>query len=154
VFKIKTENKKILLLFNIFVASFLFGDLKYEDVNREHWAYSAIENLVNKGVLEDNSYKFNGNDPVSRYDFAYNLSKALDKLDGDKMNKNDLSVMESLVSEFSQELNKIGFDTNSFNNRISNINETIELLKKRVDDNEIKINNLIERVERLERRRR
>lgn len=135
------------------MVSFLLGDLKYEDVNKEHWAYESIEKLVKKGVIEDNSYKFNGNEPVSRYDFAYNLSKALDKLDGDKMNKRDLKVMESLVSEFSQELNKIGFDANAFNNKISNINETIDLLKKRVDDNEIKINKLMERVEKLERKR-
>ncbi|MGF6906657.1 peptidoglycan hydrolase CwlO-like protein [Fusobacterium sp. PH5-44] len=150
-FKIKIV--KVFLISNIFLFGIVFGELKYEDINKEHWAYKSIENLVKKGIIEDNSYKFNGNDPISRYDFAVNLSKAVDRLDSGKMNKKDLKVMESLISEFSQELNKIGFDTNAFNNKINNINETIELLKKRVDENEIKINKLIERIDRLERRR-
>ena len=47
-----------------------FAALGYEDLNKEHWAYSSVENLVKKGIIKENSYKFNGEDPVSRYEFA------------------------------------------------------------------------------------
>ena len=62
-----------------------FAALGYEDLNKEHWAYSSVENLVKKGIIKENSYKFNGEDPVSRYEFAYDLSKMLDKIELDKV---------------------------------------------------------------------
>ena len=104
-----------------------FAALGYEDLNKEHWAYSSVENLVKKGIIKENSYKFNGGDPVSRYEFAYDLSKVLDKVDLEKANKEDLNILEALILEFSKELNKIGFDTETYNSKIDNINETVEL---------------------------
>ena len=52
--------------------------------------------------------------------------------------------------EFSQELNKIGFDASTFNGRLDNINETIELLRERVNENEKTIDELKKRIETLE----
>ena len=51
---------------------------------------------------------------------------------------------------FSQELNKIGFDASTFNGRLDNINETIELLRERVNENEKTIDELKKRIETLE----
>ena len=127
--------------------------MSYEDLNKEHWAYSSIENLVKKGIIKENSYKFNGEDSVSRYEFAYDLSKVLDKVDLEKANKEDLNILEALILEFSKELNKIGFDTETYNSKIDNINETVELLKKRVNENEIVIDQLKKRIEKLENKK-
>ena len=136
------------MIFNIGSAA-----LSYEDLNKEHWAYSSIENLVKKGIIKENSYKFNGEDSVSRYEFAYDLSKVLDKVDLEKANKEDLNILEALILEFSKELNKIGFDTETYNSKIDNINETVELLKKRVNENEIVIDQLKKRIEKLENKK-
>ncbi|AVQ32542.1 S-layer homology domain-containing protein [Fusobacterium varium] len=130
-----------------------FAALGYEDLNKEHWAYSSVENLVKKGIIKENSYKFNGEDPVSRYEFAYDLSKMLDKIELEKANKEDLNILEALILEFSKELNKIGFDTETYNSKIDNINETVELLKKRVNENEIIIDQLKSRIEKLENKK-
>ena len=54
---------------------------------------------------------------------------------------------------FSKELNKIGFDTETYNSKIDNINETVELLKKRVNENEIVIDQLKKRIEKLENKK-
>ena len=55
-----------------------------------------------------------------------------------------------MILEFSKELNKIGFDTKTYNAKIENINETVELLRKRIDENEKIIDQLLKRVEKLE----
>ena len=136
-----------------FTFNICYGQLNYEDLNKEHWAYSSIENLVNKGVIKENSYKFNGEEPVTRYEFAYDLSQTLNKLDLEKANKEDLDILQALILEFSKELNKIGFDTKTYNAKIENINETVELLRKRVNENEIIIDKLIKRVEKLENKK-
>ena len=109
--------------------------------------------MLKKGIIKENSYKFNGEDPVSRYEFAYDLSKMLDKIELEKANKEDLNILEALILEFSKELNKIGFDTETYNSKIDNINETVELLKKRVNENEIIIDQLKSRIEKLENKK-
>lgn len=141
------------MLGTIFTFNICYGQLNYEDLNKEHWAYSSIENLVNKGIIKENSYKFNGEEPVTRYEFAYDLSQALNKLDLEKANKEELDILQALILEFSKELNKIGFDTKTYNAKIENINETVELLRKRVNENEIIIDKLIKRVEKLENKK-
>ena len=71
-------------------------------------------------------------------------------IDLKKANKEDLNILEALMLEFSQELNKIGFDASTFNGRLDNINETIELLRERVNENEKTIDELKKRIETLE----
>lgn len=149
----KIKILKYLILGTIFTFNICYGQLNYEDLNKEHWAYSSIENLVNKGIIKENSYKFNGEEPVTRYEFAYDLSQALNKLDLEKANKEELDILQALILEFSKELNKIGFDTKTYNAKIENINETVELLRKRVNENEIIIDKLIKRVEKLENKK-
>jgi peptidoglycan hydrolase CwlO-like protein len=139
------------ILIGVFISFNLsYSQLNYEDVSKEHWAYSSIENLVNKGIIKENTYKFNGNEPLARYDFAYSLSQVLNTIDLEKANKEDLDILQALILEFSKELNKIGFDTKTYNAKIENINETVELLRKRIDENEKIIDQLLKRVEKLE----
>lgn len=141
--------KKIFIL-SLLIFTSVFADVKFEDINKEHWAYSAVDSLVQKGIIPENKYKFNGNEPLTRYDFANNLSRAIDYIDLKKANKEDLNVLEALMLEFSQELNKIGFDASTFNGRIENMNETIELLRVRINENEKTIDELKKRIEALE----
>lgn len=136
-----------------FTFNISYGQLNFEDLNKEHWAYSSIENLVKKGIIKESSYKFNGDEPVTRYEFAYNLSRTLDNLELEKANKEDLDILQALILEFSKELNKIGFDTKTYNAKIENINETIELLTQRINENEIIIDKLMKRVEKLENKK-
>ena len=141
---------KYIILINMLIFSIAFADVKYEDVSPEHWAYSSINSLSEKGILTTNRFKFDGNSPVTRYDFAYTLARAVDHIDLTKANKEDLNILESLMLEFSQELNKIGFDASTFNSRLNTTDETIEILRARINENEKTINELKKRVETLE----
>lgn len=148
------EEEKIQYeIYSNFNVNVDFNDIcwtKFEDLNKEHWAYKSINSLVERGILKENKYKFNGNEALTRYDFAENLARSIDYIDLKKANKEDLNILEALMLEFSQELNKIGFDASTFNGRLDNINETIELLRERVNENEKTIDELKKRIETLE----
>lgn len=146
----KEEYMKYTIILLLILSSILFAENKFEDLNEEHWAYPEVQALIDKGIIVENRYKFDGSEPMSRYEFAFNLSRALDYVDLKKANKEDLNILESLMFEFSQELNKIGFDSSTFINRIDAINETIDLLRERVNENERTISDLKKRVEALE----
>lgn len=141
---------RYIIILLITLSSFLFADTKFEDLNKEHWAYKSINSLVEKGIIKENRYKFNGNEPVTRYEFAEGLARSVDYMDLKKANKEDLNILEALMLEFSQELNRIGFDASTFNGRLDNMNETIELLRERVNESEKLIDELQKRIEALE----
>lgn len=146
--------KKIIVLY-FMMMTLVYGEdknLKYTDVPKDHWAYKAIQNLVDEGVITENSLLYKGDDTVSRYEFADGINKAFKKLDKEKANKGDLVVLESLVYEFSKELTKIGFDENSFNGKIKDIREEIERNSKKIDDNSSRIEALEKRIKALENR--
>ncbi|MGL4534181.1 MAG: S-layer homology domain-containing protein [Fusobacteriaceae bacterium] len=142
--------RSILLVVLIF-STISYGQLKYEDITKDHWAYTAIENLVNKGIIKKDAYNFKGESSLKRYDFAYSMSKLLNKIELEKVDKRDLLVLEKLVSEFAKELTKFGFDIETFNVRIASVEEDITKLKLKVNENEKIIQELLKRLEKLEK---
>lgn len=139
----------LMILFFI-LSSLSIADTKFEDLNKEHWAYESINSLVEKGIIKENRYRYDGTESLTRYEFAEGLARSVDYIDLKKANKEDLNILEALMLEFSQELNRIGFDASTFNGRLDNMNETIELLRERVNENEQIIDELKKRIEALE----
>lgn len=126
--------------------------MSFKDVNKEHWSYRSIQNLISKGIWRENSDIFQGKKEVTRYEFAYYLSKTLNKLDTEKANSSDLVILENLVYEFAKELNKFGFDTDLYITKIDGMEETLEVLKGQVKENQRVIQELQERIDKLEKK--
>ncbi|MGL5088959.1 MAG: S-layer homology domain-containing protein [Cetobacterium sp.] len=145
--------KKIIVLYFI-LTTLVCAELKefvFEDVPKNHWAYKAIENLVDEGIISEDSFLFKGEFPISRYSFAEGLNRSFNSLDKKKANRGDLIILESLVYEFSRELTKIGFNTELFNGKIENIRVDIEVIKQKNDENQKELNELRKRIETLEK---
>ena len=120
--------KKIMaILFICTVGS--FAQMKYEDVPKNHWGYKAVSNLVKKGILKDDSYKFRGEENLKRFDFAQNMSNLLNKVESEKANKKDFIKLERLVSDFGKELTQSALDKNSNNIKLEALISEIEELK-------------------------
>lgn len=144
--------KNLIFAVSFFIISLAsFGKLNYEDIDKNHWAYKSVEKLVNEGIIKEDSFKFDGNKPITRYQFAYDLANALDKVDIEKANKKELEVLEMLIVDFSDELNKIGFDAKTFDERIVSVEEEIKRLNEVINLNNIKIQKLEERIKVLEK---
>lgn len=140
--------KKILLIF-IAVTSITFSSQMYEDISNEHWAYRAIENLYINGILPKDSTSFDGDKNINKYDLVYYLSKTLNKIDETKASQSDLLILEHLVYDFSNELNKMGFNTNLYIKKIKANEDNIELLNQRVRSNELEIEKLKLELEKM-----
>lgn len=143
--------KKLVTAVSFLIASALsYADLKYEDIDKNHWAYNSVEYLVSEGIIEEDSFRFEGNKPLTRYQFAYDLKNALNKIDLEKANKKELDILETLVVNFSNELNKIGFDAQTFEGRVENIEKEIKRLNDIISSNTIQIKKLEDRIKVLE----
>ena len=143
--------KKLLTLIFVIASVVSYGELKYEDIDKNHWAYKSIEKLVAEGIIEEDSFRFEGNKPLTRYQFAYDLNNALNKIDLEKANKKELEILETLVVDFSNELNKIGFDSKTFDERVENIENEIKTLRELINKNNETIKVLEERIKVLEK---
>ena len=143
--------KKLLTLIFVIASVVSYGELKYEDIDKNHWAYKSVEKLVAEGVIEEDSFRFEGNKPLTRYQFAYDLNNALNKIDLEKANKKELEILETLVVDFSNELTKIGFDSKTFDERVENIENEIKTLRELINKNNETIKSLEERIKVLEK---
>lgn len=101
----------------------------YKDVPQTHWAYDAIFELSQKGVMigyfDKNDKSFKGERNLTRYEFALALAKAMIKIEENiraekkseidiqtflkskNVPEKDVELMSMLMQEFKSELNEL-----------------------------------------------
>jgi hypothetical protein len=124
-------KKAIILLFFIYnISIFSEGTNFYKDVKVDNWAYRAVKNLVENGIFDIEKEEFLGNENIDRYEFAFYLSRMLNKIDETKASRSDLFIIENIVYEFSKELNSFAFNSEEYIKKISNLEEKVDKLEK------------------------
>lgn len=79
----------------------------FADVPADHWAYDAVAQLVQDGIV--NGYTdgtYNGDQNMSRYEMAQIVAKAMAK--SDAADNNNKALIDKLAAEFSDELANLG----------------------------------------------
>ncbi len=117
--------KKILALVAVialvaFAAHAFAAANPFMDVPMNHWAYDAIGQLAARGVLSgypDGTYK--GNQPMTRYEFASAVARALAVVDMTKASKQDVEMLKKLVVEFKDELDALGVKVDKLDSRVA-----------------------------------
>lgn len=143
----------ILIILSLIISISSYGDDKsiYKDISNQHWAYRSIVSLNEKGILQNDDEIFNGDKSINRYEFAYYLSKTLNRLDSDKANRADLLILEHIVYEFSEELTKFGFNSNMFIKRINKLEKDLAQVKKDSGENKKNLIDLDTRLKKIEK---
>ena len=121
-----------LLLMN---QSNVFGH-PFDDVPAGHWAYDAINELSEKGVISSVDTKhFSGNKPTDRFTMASWLAKGLAEIEvkygnnPSALDKNSVNSIDKLTKEFSDELSLLAVKYNSLKDDLSVVKEDVANLK-------------------------
>lgn len=146
--KEKAMKKIIILLFLLEMNTF-----SNHNLSTDHWSYEALKYVSKKKIITDDIQRFDGTESVSKSEFVYALSKLLKLIEVEKASQEDIRVLEALILQYSDELNKIGFDTKTYDNKLENINDNIHILQELVNENEKKIDVLMKRIEKLEKKK-
>jgi len=94
------------------ISGMLMGSVQanpFTDVPSGHWAYNAINHVVQGGVMK--GYRggmFKGKETVSRYEMAIIISRLLNKMKGHEVSSDVRRTMDRLGEEFMDELDLIG----------------------------------------------
>lgn len=150
------KMKKYYVLCMIFLLTILPFELFAQttiEVGKNHWSYDALQYVAEKKILKENPERFDGTKSVSKSEFVYSLAQLLKLVELEKASQEDIRVLESLILQYSDELNRIGFDTKIFDQKMENAYDNIQILQERVNENEKKIDSLLKRVERLEKKK-
>ncbi|MEL6458611.1 MAG: iron uptake porin [Cyanobacteria bacterium J06621_15] len=102
-----------------------------QDISPEHWAYQALRSLIEKyGCISVSGNNFNGNRPLTRYEFAAIFNSCLSRIENlianstnDLVKYEDLTVLDRLQREFVSELQDV-------DNRVENIEKQISVIEK------------------------
>ncbi len=118
------------IIIMMLVPSLIFGDVFFSDVPKNHWAYEAIKELSERGIIEGFDGKvskmYKGNRSLTRYEFAQALVKTIHKLEAEigvsrpngiiddsvindtlsksKLKESDIILLKKLIDEFKKEL--------------------------------------------------
>ena len=124
----------------------------FSDVPADHWAYDAVAQLADDGVIEgygDGTYR--GQNEITRYEMAQMVAKAMAK--EDQVNAQQKAMIDRLAAEFSEELNNLGVRVANLEDRVDNVKWTGKLqyeytrTKTDGEDAKTKTNNLKFRLE-------
>lgn len=103
------KKKFISLLIPIFLLSFsanAFATDIYDDVDSSHWAYKAVKQLTEAGIISGvGNNTFAGDKPVSRYEMAQMVFNAMGKYD--KADANQKLLIDALKAEFNDVYKKV-----------------------------------------------
>ena len=90
----------------------------FSDVPAKHWAYDAVNKLVQAGIVEGyNDGTFRGDKTMTRYEMATIVSKAMNK----SLNNDQKAVVDRLAREFSTELNTLNVKVDGLQNQMDNM---------------------------------
>ena len=96
----------------------------FSDVPAGHWAYDAVAQLAQDGVIDgygDNT--FQGDKNITRYEMAQMVAKAMAKTNnGANANAADKAALDKLAAEFHDELNNLGV-------RVANLEKNADQVK-------------------------
>ena len=138
-------NRIIIFCFTIMVVmSFASPALAggFDDVPVDHYAYNAVQYLHDRGILVGDEWGvFNGEETMTRYDFAIALARAVGTIeemedDDEEVSPDIIAMVEVLENEFSAEMAEIRTILAEHDARISDV--------------EVKVDDLGEDVESLE----
>ena len=98
----------------------------FSDVPADHWAYDAVAQLADDGVIEGyGDGTFRGQNEITRYEMAQMVAKAMAK--EDQVNAQQKAMIDRLAAEFSEELNNLGVRVSNLEDRIDNVKWTGKL---------------------------
>ena len=127
----------------------------YSDVPTNHWAYKAVEDLTQKGLIVGMpNGTFKGNKPLTRYSFAVVVSRMLERYselteNGNFVSQKDLKTLEDLVSEFVTEIESISEDIKTIKSDVSDLKIDVKQNKTDISELKEKSNEIDSRLDNL-----
>ncbi|MDD7057082.1 MAG: S-layer homology domain-containing protein [Selenomonadaceae bacterium] len=96
----------------------------FSDVPAGHWAYDAVAQLAQDGVVEGyGDTTFQGDKNITRYEMAQMVARAMAKTNGGTtVSGADKAALDKLAAEFSDELNNLGV-------RVANLEKNADMVK-------------------------
>jgi chromosome segregation ATPase len=159
----------LLTMFIIVFLNFNVNAVTPTDVSKDHWAYSSIIELIDKGYLslyDDGTFK--GANKVSRFEIAELIARILNNISKDysQVEEDDINTIRKLSLEFREELVNLAKNQDLFTNMlkelkqddliqgedIANVNLRINKIEEEITqiiDNILEIKKLSEKLEKL-----
>ena len=92
----------------------------FSDVPADHWAYDAVAQLADDGVIEgygDGTYR--GQNEITRYEMAQMVAKAMAK--EEQVNAQQKAMINRLAAEFAEELGNLGVRVENLEQKADNV---------------------------------
>jgi len=102
----KNVTTLVVFLFMLCFSTNVFASNGYEDVDSSHWAYKAVKQLTEAGIVSGvDKNTFAGDKPVSRYEMAQMVFSAMGKYD--QADASQKLLIDALKAEYNDVYKKV-----------------------------------------------
>ena len=147
--------KKVVFVLALLALTLPVFAQEFPDVPADHWAYQAVNELLNAGIVigyPDGTY--GGKRAMTRYEFAEAIARAIPFIEekakagmpagtnttvqapavdlSNYVTKDQLAALQKLVDEFRDELAALGVDVEALRRDIAALNERVTALEEEV----------------------
>lgn len=143
----------MVMLFALGSGAWAAGE-KPGDVPVGHWAYQAVQKLLDEGYLElYQDQTFRGNQPVDRYTLATVVAKLLQEASSGNAGaqREDVELLRNLSNEFRSELVDILGENSELLQKLEELFQQNQIFKEDLTNINLNVQNLQERVQQLDK---
>ncbi len=104
----------------------------FSDLPKGHWAYSAVQQAVDAGILQGYDGRFHGSKSLNRYQMAVVVSRMLDSISTmgpGKVSRRDVENLEALTIEFADELALLNVKVSTLEDSFAELRHDVDGLK-------------------------
>jgi len=106
--------------FVLSIAGTAFAANPFVDVPAKHWAYQAVAELAEAGVIEGyNDGTFRGDKTITRYEMAQIVARAM--ANAENADAQTKAIIDKLAVEFADELNNLGVRVSNLEKKVGNV---------------------------------
>ena len=133
----------LLVLAFLLIASAAFAAGPFTDVPADHWAYAAVSELADLGLVEGFPDKtFRGNNTMTRYEVSILVARIWYKVEetlagGGSVDPEAIAKIEKLANEFRTELADLGVQVDNIMATLDEQGSEIDRLKSMIHDTNI-----------------
>ena len=115
-------NKRLLKVILVTALAIAFAvpalASSFSDVPAGHWAYEAVNKLVQAGIIDGyNDGTFRGDKTMTRYEVAQIVAKAM----GKNLTTDQKAIVDKLAKEYATELNELGVKVAGMQTQMDNM---------------------------------
>jgi len=104
-------------------------DFRFADIPPNHWAVDHVRRVMSAGLMQSYEGKFLGNSPVNRYQMAQILSRMMDRMGNQSVDRDPGGSSNEVVLQIADEVASLNVAQSNLEEKVVQLRHDLEAVK-------------------------